>query len=244
MGNAKWLKRRCGEPLHPAPGPRAVVKMHSHSRVDQLQWPGARGGGAGRGSTGGPPCRSLGPLKQVAVSPDCLAEPSLLNGRQEHNRPSLRGLTVHRLPLQPPQALPAQPSPLIDPTFRGLTVSSQGGRNGFETHGLFQVVKQNLVVRSNTLPRAWGKAETQQQGELGGGNQRPREWGVQPLPGPGNRQPLSPAGDGVMLGWRHLFCPSFYQRRTIHVLDSVFKSVLQVALWLELIPLMLYSEQK
>ena len=49
VGNAKWLRRRCGEPLNPAPGPRSVLKMHSRSRVDQLQWPAARGGGAGRG---------------------------------------------------------------------------------------------------------------------------------------------------------------------------------------------------
>lgn len=171
----------------------------------------------------------------------------MLNGRHKPSLPSLRGFTVHRLPLQPPQALPAQPSPLIDPTFRGPTVSSQGKRNGFERHGLFQIVKQNLVVRSNTLPRARGKAETQQQGELGGGNQRPREWGVQPLSGPGNRQPLSPVGDGVMLGWRaqqQLFFSPFIKGEPYMSWILFFKSVLQAALWLELIPLMFYSEQK
>lgn len=147
------------------------------------------------------------------------------------------------------QALPTQPSPLIDPTFGGITVSSQGKRNGFERHRLFQVVKQNLVVRSNTLPRAWSKAETQQQGELGGGNQWLREWagwGVGSRLWPGEQTAAQSCGRLWCWGGWHSgnFFFSFYQRRTVHVLDSVFKSVLQAAVWLKLIALMFYSEHK
>lgn len=124
--------------------------------------------------------------------------------------PSLRGVNVHHLPL-PPRASSAHTALPSDRSniWGGLTVSPQGKRNGFERHRLFQIVKQNLVVHSNTLPRAWGKAETQQQGELGGGNQWPRQWRVQPLSGQGNRQPV---GDRVVLGWRaqqQLFFSSF-----------------------------------
>ena len=106
VGNAKWLKRRFREPLNPATDSCSVVKIHSHSRIDRLSWPQCPGA-AGRG-WGAPPgvwfltcrpsCRSLRPLKQVAVSPDCLPEPSLLNGRHKHNFPSLRGVKVHPPP--------------------------------------------------------------------------------------------------------------------------------------------------
>ena len=51
-----------------------------------------------------------------------------------------------------------------------------------------------------------------------------------------------PCGSGVA-GTAATFFFFVYQR-TIHVLDSVFKSVLQAAVWLELNPLMFYSEQK
>lgn len=68
-------------------------------------------------------------------------------------------------------------------------------------------------------------------------------------------QPLARGTDCCSVLWERLcgagvagtaatFFFSIYQRRTIHVLDSVFKSVLQAAVWLKLIALMFYSEQK